>query len=281
MFTKLFIKDIYEENLYFHLMMDIIQNPNPLNEKYTEKHHIIPRFIYRDKNIDIDNSDDNIINLSIKNHILIHYYAAKCCKSEYKWKFVNSILRTLGNIKLSEFENKIDEISNELADTKKLLRETPRPKEIVEKCKHNYTSLPEEIRKEKFGKKHIGNQYRKGKINSKETRDKISKNRKGKLKGHYVSPDTRLKISQKAKQRKIKISKESREKAKIQTSIYRKIIKKEYEEYKINHKCTWNEYQKIWKDKIEKLYIEYNNSCDYDNKLSFKNFKKKYYEECK
>ena len=51
MFTKLFIKDIYEENLYFHLMMDIIQNPNPLNEKYTEKHHIIPRFIYRDKNI--------------------------------------------------------------------------------------------------------------------------------------------------------------------------------------------------------------------------------------
>ena len=105
-------------------MMDIIQNPNPLNEKYTEKHHIIPRFIYRDKNIDIDNSDDNIINLSIKNHILIHYYAAKCCKSEYKWKFVNSILRTLGNIKLSEFENKIDEISNELADTKKLLRET-------------------------------------------------------------------------------------------------------------------------------------------------------------
>ena len=242
-------------------MMDIIQNPNPLNEKYTEKHHIIPRFIYRDKNIDIDNSDDNIINLSIKNHI--------------------SILRTLGNIKLSEFENKIDEISNELADTKKLLRETPRPKEIREKCKHNYSSLPEEIRKEKFGKKHIGNQYRKGKINSKATRDKISKNRKGKLKGHYVSPDTRLKISQKAKQRKIKISKESREKAKIQTSIYRKIIKKEYEEYKINHKCTWNEYQKIWKDKIEKLYIEYNNSCDYDNKLSFKNFKKKYYEECK
>lgn len=152
MFTKLFIKDIYEENLYFHLMMDIIQNPNPLNEKYTEKHHIIPRFIYRDKNIDIDNSNDNIIKLSIKNHILIHYYAAKCCKSEYKWKFVNSILRTLGNIKLSEFENKIDEISNELADTKKLLRETPRPKEIVEKCKHNYSSLPEEIRKEKFGK---------------------------------------------------------------------------------------------------------------------------------
>lgn len=36
MFTKLFIKDIYEENLYFHLMMDIIQNPNPLNEKYTK-----------------------------------------------------------------------------------------------------------------------------------------------------------------------------------------------------------------------------------------------------
>lgn len=93
-------------------------------------------------------------------------------------------------------------------------------------CLLNYSSLPEEIRKENFGKKHIGNQYRKGKINSKETRDKISKNRKGKLKGHYVSPDTRLKISQKAKQRKIKISKESREKAKIQTSIYRKIIKK-------------------------------------------------------
>lgn len=280
MFTKLFIKDIYEENLYFHLMMDIIQNPNPLNEKYTEKHHIIPRFIYRDKNIDIDNSDDNIINLSIKNHILIHYYAAKCCRSEYKWKFVNSILRTLGNIKLSDFENKIDEISNELADTKKLLRETPRPKEIREKSSWDHYRFTELERKEKFGN-------RKGKIGPNKNKkfdkkwcENISKGRKGILKGHTVSIETRLKISEKAKTRKITMSSNAREKAKEQCKIYRKVILKEYNDYKLLNDCNWNEYQKIWKEKLQKLYIEFNKDKEDKDKLNFKEFKRYYYENC-
>lgn len=283
MFTKLFIKDIYEENLYFHLMMDIIQNPNPLNEKYTEKHHIIPRFIYRDKNIDIDNSDDNIINLSIKNHILIHYYAAKCCKSEYKWKFVNSILRTLGNIKLSEFENKIDEISNELADTKKLLRETPRPKEIREKSSWDHYRFTAEERKEKFGN-------RKGKIGPNKNKkfdkkwcENISKGRKGILKGHTVSIETRLKISEKAKIRMKgnKLSKKSIEKIKNSCKKTNESRLKLYNEYKKENNCTWNEFQIYLKEKIKKLYIEFNLSKEDKDKLNFKQFKRYFYENCR
>lgn len=78
--SKLFIHDVYDtESIYFDKMLQLIKNPNPLNEEYTERHHIIPRFIYKDNNLPIDNSDENVVKLSIKNHILVHYYAAKCC----------------------------------------------------------------------------------------------------------------------------------------------------------------------------------------------------------
>ena len=40
----------------------------------------------------------------------------------------------MGNIKLNEFENKLDEISEEIADAKKELRLTKMPANIRKKC---------------------------------------------------------------------------------------------------------------------------------------------------
>lgn len=192
---KIFISDVYDvNNENFIKMMELIKNPNPLNEEYTERHHIIPRFIYRDAKIKIDESDHNIVHLSIKNHILVHYYAAKCCLPKYKWKCLNSVIRTLGNVKLANFENNINEISEQIAETKKQLRLTPMPLDQRMKCSWDHYRFNDIERKEKFGKQAIGNSYRKGCKHTNETREKISKHRTGKSIGHIVDKDTREKI---------------------------------------------------------------------------------------
>lgn len=288
MFIKLHLTDIFDENnIYYQKMIDIINNPNPLNEEYTEKHHIIPRFVYKDINSEIDNSIDNIINLSIKNHILIHYYAAKCCFKKYKWKCLNSVLKTLGNIKLANFENNLNEIANEIADTKKELRELKKTLEHRQKLSWDHSKFSKEERKEKFGKHNIGNQYRKGKKLSNETKELISKNRKGKCKGHLTSEKTRKLISKKAKERALQglgsgfiHTKEIIEKRQKSAYTARNIVLKEYKEYIKTHKISWNNFQKIFKEKLLKLYNEYNKNKPDSKKLDFKSFKRYYYENC-
>lgn len=288
MFTKLYLTDIFDENnIYYQKMIDIINNPNPLNEDYTEKHHIIPRFVYKDINSEIDNSKDNIINLSIKNHILIHYYAAKCCYKKYKWKCLNSVLKTLGNIKLARFENNLNEIADEIADTKKELRKIKKTLEYRQKLSWDHTRFTEEERKEKFGKHNIGNHYRKGKKLSNKTKKLISKNRKGKCKGHLTSEKTRQLISKKAKERAKQglgsgfiHTKEIIEKRQKSAYIAHNIVLKEYNEYIKTYKITWNDFQKIFKEKLLKLYNEYNKNKPDNEKLNFKAFKKYYYENC-
>lgn len=286
MFIELQLTDIFDKNnIYYQKMIDIINNPNPLNEKYTEKHHIIPRFVYKDLNSEIDNSENNIVILSIKNHILIHYYAAKCCFEQYKWKCLNAVLRTLGNIKLNKFENKLDEIAEEIADIKKELRLTKMPVNIRKKCSYNRYIFSEEERKEKYGKQSICNQYRKGTKLSDETKKLISKNRKGKCKGHNVSDKTKKLISEKAKKRASEgggcgfiQTNEIIEKRKKSVSIARAVVLKEYKEYIKNNKISWNEFQIFFKEKLLKLYNEYNANKPDAEKLNFKTFKRYYYE---
>lgn len=265
---------------YFDKILDIIIDPNPLNEQYTEKHHIIPRFIYKDLNVPIDNSNFNLIELSIKNHILIHYYLAKCCKKEYRFKCLNSVLRTLGNIKLAMFENNYNEIAEQIADTKKLLRETPMPEERRKKCGYNHYKFTEEERKAKFGvwKGKHSPKY-KTKLST-ETKEKISLSRKGKWKGHIVSEETRKKIGNKAKGRVLKpLNSETIEKIK---QIERKIMfvkQKEYEIYKhTNPDITWNKWQRLFSDFIKQEHIKFNLNKPLNEKLNERQFKRYFYE---
>lgn len=288
MFIKLLISDIFDKNnIYYQKMIDIINNPNPLNEKYTEKHHIIPRFVYKDINSEIDNSEDNLIELSIKNHILIHYYAAKCSFKKYKWKCLNAVLRTLGNIKLAKFENNLDEIADIIADTKKELRIIGKTPEQRQKSSWDHYRFSDEERKEKFGKHNKGNHYRKGKTLSKKTKELISQNRKGKCKGHLTSEKTRQLISEKAKERAKHgfgsgyiHTEEIIKKRKNSAAIARNIVLNEYKEYIKRNNISWNEFQIVFKEKLLKLYNEYNKSKPDNEKLDFKSFKRYYYENC-
>lgn len=238
---KVFINEVFDvNNEYFAKMQEIIRNPNPLNKQYTEHHHIIPQFVYRDKNIEVDNSADNIVELSLENHILIHYYAAKCCFPCFKWKCLNSVQKTLGNIHLADFEKDCEEIARIIAAVKEEYRSVPMPDEIRKKCSYDHYRFTEAERKEKFGKHLIGNTYRLGVTLSKEIRAKISASRRGKSLGHNVSDETRKKISEANKGRKFGFDKDIRI-AVGQFNRYR--MRKLKEKFAESTITNWNDFQ--------------------------------------
>lgn len=206
---------------------------------------------------------------------------AKCCFKQYKWKCLNSVLRTLGNIKLSDFEKHINELAEQIADTKKMLRENGLPEEIKKKCGWNHNRFTEEERKEKFG-------WWKGKHSPKlgtkltnEQRQNISKARKGKCKGHIVSEETRQKISEKAKNRPFKPhSKESIERGKITNNRRMAIKIDEFKKYKEKYgEIGWNEWQKKFSEFIENEHNNFNKNKPNEEKLNTKQFRRKFYED--
>ena len=123
--------DTAEEN--FKKMLDIINNPNPENKKYTEKHHIIPRFVYRDRGVGVDNSPNNLVELSLKNHFLVHYYASKSSKPEYKYKFAVTVTKMLGKIYKKFSEEELDQIASQVEEAKTNVRELGYPETAREK----------------------------------------------------------------------------------------------------------------------------------------------------
>lgn len=68
------------------------------NNLGSQKHHIIPRHYYVHNNLDVDNSNDNLVILSYKDHIKAHLYLVKCCINMRDIK-ANSLaaLNMLGN----------------------------------------------------------------------------------------------------------------------------------------------------------------------------------------
>ena len=45
---------------------------NPSNEKYIERHHIVPKSWFRMNNLKIISDDDNMVDLNIKEHLKAH-----------------------------------------------------------------------------------------------------------------------------------------------------------------------------------------------------------------
>jgi len=85
--TKLLDLGLVINNEYLIKYSDLMENNLQTKaEKFkTQKHHIIPKYYYKDKKISIDNSVNNLINLSYKDHILAHYYLALCSIERFKY----------------------------------------------------------------------------------------------------------------------------------------------------------------------------------------------------
>ena len=70
----------FANSSWFNSYKLLIKN-NQSTEDYSEKHHIIPRCYFKYYNLPIDNSKNNIVQLSYFNHVLAHYYLYKACSN--------------------------------------------------------------------------------------------------------------------------------------------------------------------------------------------------------
>ena len=96
---KLLQADILENNTYFDKYVDIIFKNlhTALTKDQTQKHHILPRYYFKHHQLSIDNSQGNLVNLNINEHILAHYYLYKCSKAEEeKYSNLYALKRMLG-----------------------------------------------------------------------------------------------------------------------------------------------------------------------------------------
>ena len=77
--------DFFIRNEYFNKYVKLCELNNiTKKEKYkTQTHHIIPRSYFKIRNINIDNSKENLIELKHEDHILAHFYLCYCVKDEF------------------------------------------------------------------------------------------------------------------------------------------------------------------------------------------------------
>lgn len=218
--------DISDPN--YSKMVDIINDPNPDNEAYTEKHHIIPQFFYRMNDIEIDNSAGNLVQVSLKNHFLVHYYAAKCAKEKYKAKLWFSVVKTLGNFKLKGWEDQLDLISDKIAEMK-LEASKAHSRIMTPEARRHLSELNSGERHPKYGTHH-----------SEHTKMLISITQKGKV----IPIEQRIKISNTLKGN-VHHTEQEKELSRKASIAFIRPAKEAYQKYKIlGGELSWNQFQK-------------------------------------
>lgn len=83
--TKLLSFGVFEDNEYLDKYVSLIlANESTVRERFkTQKHHIIPKHVYKYLKIAEDNSSSNIVNLTYNNHVMAHFYLFQCSSNNY------------------------------------------------------------------------------------------------------------------------------------------------------------------------------------------------------
>lgn len=94
------MKDLMNENsIYYQLLIDIYDTNESIpikSEPERELHHKVPRFYFKMNNMEIDDSDSNLVSLSKEDHFLAHYYIWRGANEKYCGKAaapINFMLR--------------------------------------------------------------------------------------------------------------------------------------------------------------------------------------------
>lgn len=151
----------------------ILANRLTVKQKFiTQKHHIVPRFYFKHNKLAIDNSSDNLVNLSHSDHLLAHYYLANCVMDFYQY-VASYALFYMYNKAI-----KTDEFDIEALDL------------------HNYQQLREDLLQKQGDRKRGSTPWNKGvDLNQVAScRDWIERNRQRML-GSKMSDETKLKKS--------------------------------------------------------------------------------------
>lgn len=236
--TSTSLLSVFEYNQHFVAMMDII-NQSRLNvPENGDVHHIVPRCWFIFNKLNIDNSDSNLVKLSIENHRKIHKLASLCSKE--KW-----------------LRNKMLFAYNLMSSGEYALHDGMKGKTHKDATKNKMS----ELSKARWETEEYRNKLVKAHSNKKQTKEHIEK-RVNKLKGQKRTPEQRSKISEALKGRvlsteqkkKISISKMGKTIAKLGGDFYFKFVskfgaeslkdKKLYNRekafyYRHNKKCKW------------------------------------------
>ena len=81
---KLLESNYAKDNEYLSKYVELISNNiNTPEEKHkTQKHHAIPVHYFEHRNLQLDNSKANLINLKFQDHVRAHYYLYRCVLNE-------------------------------------------------------------------------------------------------------------------------------------------------------------------------------------------------------
>lgn len=75
---------------YVHLIAEHINDEKII--KKTHSHHILPVSYFTSRGIEVDNSANNRVNLSYKNHMIAHLYLSGCTQGQNRYKNLYSLL---------------------------------------------------------------------------------------------------------------------------------------------------------------------------------------------
>lgn len=181
--------DLVQDNNWLDAYLNLINlNLNTTKKAgLTQRHHIIPRYYFYDNNLVVDDSENNIVNLTIKDHILAHYYLCRYSTDKYKGKnyaSINYILRNQSIDYLPGYEefvsllNNIDEYYKEYRELINRLSHSEDAKQkLSQSLKNFYANLDKESERWLERNKKIS-ESKKGWSPSQETRQKMSENAK-------------------------------------------------------------------------------------------------------
>lgn len=188
-------------NQFFVAMMNVINSARLNTPKDGHKHHIIPKCWFRMNNLPIDNSKDNLVLLSVEDHIKVHKLAYLCASdSKFKRKMAFAYhLMTLGEL---VEPGSLRGGNSSLLGTH-LTLETRAKISDAKKGSHHSTETKAKMSAAKKGKHHTEEHRKKigesmkGKRLSEETRKRLSEAHKGK----HLSEEHRKKIGESSKER--------------------------------------------------------------------------------
>ena len=175
------LPQVFEYNQHFVAMMNVINAARLNPPENGHKHHIIPRCWYKMNNLPIDNSNDNLVLLSIEDHQKVHRLSVLCVKDERMKSKMGFAVHTLHG----SFSG-----MHHTEETKTKMSESQKGHSVSEETKtkmskaHKGRTVSEETKRKL-------SEANKGKSLSEDTKTKMSESHKG----HSVSEETKLKQS--------------------------------------------------------------------------------------
>lgn len=142
---------------------------------YKEKHHILPKCLGG------KNNQENLVELTAREHFIVHMLLCKFTKGEAKHKMIFAF-QPMINFKSKGRTYKVNSKTAELLklEYRKLLKGRKLSKEHIENLRKSHLGIkPSNETRLKMSKIHKGNKYNLGKKASKETKEKLSQIRKG------------------------------------------------------------------------------------------------------